>query len=60
MTPVPRTKRKALSGLFALICYVDEVGRRQEAKGHWDGGREMLFANLREFSAMRSVESVHA
>jgi hypothetical protein len=46
----PRTNEK-----LALIAYVDEVGRRQEAKGHWDGGPEMLFANLREVAAVRDV-----
>jgi hypothetical protein len=52
----PRTHGEKL----ALIAYVDEVGRRQEAKGAWDGGREILAANLREVAAMRSVGSVHA
>jgi hypothetical protein len=46
----PRTHNERL----ALIAYVDEVGRRQEEKGHWDGGREILAANLREF-AMRDM-----
>jgi hypothetical protein len=46
----PRTHNERL----ALIAYVDEVGSRQEAKGHWDGGREILAANLREFAAVRA------
>ena len=49
------TEPSTLDGLFALIAYVDDVGRRQEAKGAWDGGREMLFANLREVAAVRHV-----
>jgi hypothetical protein len=49
------TEPRTLEGLLALICYVVEVGKRQEAKGHWDGGREMLFANLREVAAVRGV-----
>jgi hypothetical protein len=47
----PRTHNERL----ALIAYVDEVARRQEEKGHWDGGREILAANLREFAAGRGV-----
>jgi len=39
----PRTHNERL----ALIAYVDEVAMRQEAKGAWDGGREILAANLR-------------
>jgi hypothetical protein len=45
----PRTYNERL----ALIDYVDEVAMRQEAKGAWDGGREILAANLREFAAVR-------
>jgi hypothetical protein len=47
----PRTDDEAL----ALTAYVDEVAKRQEEKGHWDGGREMLAANLREVAALRGV-----
>jgi hypothetical protein len=45
----PRTHGERL----ALIAYVDEVARRQEEKGAWDGGREILAENLREFAAVR-------
>jgi hypothetical protein len=45
----PRTHGEKL----ALIAYVDEVAMRQEEKGHWDGGRQILAANLREFAAVR-------
>jgi hypothetical protein len=48
----PRTHDEKL----ALIAYVDEVAMRQEEKGHWDGGREILAANLREFAAVRRAE----
>jgi hypothetical protein len=54
------TEPRTLEGLFALVCYVDEVGRRQSAKGHYDDGPEMLFASLREAAAIRGVGSVHA
>jgi hypothetical protein len=47
----PRSRNERL----ALIAYVDEVARRQEKKGHWDGGREILAANLREFVAVRDM-----
>jgi hypothetical protein len=52
----PRTHNERL----ALIAYVDEVAMRQEEKGSWDGGREILAANLREFAAMRGAGGVHA
>jgi hypothetical protein len=41
--------------LLELIAYVDDVGRRQEERGNWDNGPEMLFANLREVAATRGV-----
>jgi hypothetical protein len=52
------TEPRSLDGLFALVGYVDEVGRRQVAKGHYDDGPEMLFANLREVAVLRGVGSV--
>jgi hypothetical protein len=47
VSTAPRTHNERL----ALIAYVDEVAMRHEEKGHWDGGRGVLAANLREFAA---------
>jgi hypothetical protein len=49
------TEPRSLAGFFALIAYVDEVAMRQDAKGAYDDGPEMLFANLREAAAIRGV-----
>jgi hypothetical protein len=46
----PRTHNERL----ALVAYVDEVAMRQEARGNWDGGREILAEKLREFAAVRA------
>jgi hypothetical protein len=51
LATAPRTDGEKL----ALIAYVDEVATRQEAKGAWDGGREILAANLREVAAVGDV-----
>ena len=43
VSTAPRTHNERIM----LIAYVDEVAMRQEAKGNWDGGREILAANLK-------------
>ena len=40
------TRPRSHNEKLALIAYVDEVAMRQEARGNWDGGREILAANL--------------